>query len=1031
MADALTGSAERPCLRFALITWLVAGLAGCGSSDSGTQPVQGRPTGGNAASVQGTGGSELGNGGTASGGAPATLDGSIGNGGTPADASPPPEAAAPDGSVAPDAATDAMVLPDAAPSDATVPPDATVPSDVSVPPDGTPPLDGTVVPDAAAPPDASEPPDATAPPDVTVSPDVAPPPDATPPLDAAPADAPVPSCTPEGRSRDCGSNVGACRVGSQVCLGGEWTACTGGTAPTTEICDGQDNDCDDADDEGCPCTTGATRSCGSVVGQCVAGQQQCVLGVWSHCTGNTPPTPEECDGIDNDCNGAVDEGCPCAGSETRACGIETGVCTRGQQTCQSSRWGICADQVAPSPEVCDGLDNDCNGKADDGFACTRGASGVACTTTCGSTGTGACTGTCTPPLPADCTPPAETCNGLDDDCNGKADDGFACVRGASGIACTTTCGSLGTGTCTLACALPAPADCTPPAETCNGLDDDCDGLVDNGSNACGGACPIGPLSVACDSPDDLDDCPDDISVCDGRNAVRCANAGVDQDGDGYSAGAGTCNYDCNDARSDIHPFAPEACNGVDEDCDGVVDEDTGFAPLPQGMIVLMDGACPDGWSEVVAARGRLLRGSNGDAVFGETGGSDLAHSHGGTGHGHAVGSASMPSHTHTATLNPSTPTAYGGWIAQGAANTALVHSHAAPTFLTNDRLGTHTHGVSSDLATTGNAASLPPYREYVLCLNTRSDSYAVPSGAVAMAESSCPSGWAEETALRSRMIRGEDGNGAYTEVGGSDGHTHALDHDHGGFTANSDATSFHFHGGPFTSGFPDSAIPFLTGTVWVTGGYHTHSVSMGPDATHRHRLYAYSGTTGSGSHVPPYREALFCRASASTCPVDTTTALFTQACPAGWSELTQYRNLFLRGDDGNGTPNETGGSAQHSHTFAAHDHSGTTSSDGHRHPVGTGAASNFTNVPAGAGDWAFADDSHTHSGTTSVSGSHPHSVASQAAGVTGVTTNDPAWFEVVVCRRDSGGSGCGDGACGTGEDCRTCPADCGACAVSP
>jgi len=70
---------------------------------------------------------------------------------------------------------------------------------------------------------------------------------------------------------------------------------------------------------------------------------------------------------------------------------------------------------------------------------------------------------------------AETCNGADDNCNGTADDGFLCARGAM-TPCTTTCGSTGTTLCGPTCE-PMPG-CAPPAETCNYADDDCDGMVD-------------------------------------------------------------------------------------------------------------------------------------------------------------------------------------------------------------------------------------------------------------------------------------------------------------------------------------------------------------------------------------------------------------------------------------------------------------------------------------------------------------------------------------------------------------------------
>ncbi|MDI7268846.1 MAG: hypothetical protein QME96_12715, partial [Myxococcota bacterium] len=125
-----------------------------------------------------------------------------------------------------------------------------------------------------------------------------------------------------------------------------------------------------------------------------------------------------------------------------------------------------------------GLDDDCVAGCDNGWPCCRGTS-VPCTTTCASTGMGTCTAGCAIPAPAACTPPAEICNGLDDDCVLGCDNGWPCCRGAT-VPCTTVCGSIGSGTCTATCAVPTAAACTPPAEVCNGLDDDCVGGADNG-----------------------------------------------------------------------------------------------------------------------------------------------------------------------------------------------------------------------------------------------------------------------------------------------------------------------------------------------------------------------------------------------------------------------------------------------------------------------------------------------------------------------------------------------------------------------
>ncbi|HJO67274.1 MAG TPA: MopE-related protein, partial [Sphingomonas sanguinis] len=71
---------------------------------------------------------------------------------------------------------------------------------------------------------------------------------------------------------------------------------------------------------------------------------------------------EVCDALDNDCDGTTDEGL------VRVCGSDVGACSEGQATCLEGEWGACEGDVEPIPEVCDGEDNDCNGMTDEGFA---------------------------------------------------------------------------------------------------------------------------------------------------------------------------------------------------------------------------------------------------------------------------------------------------------------------------------------------------------------------------------------------------------------------------------------------------------------------------------------------------------------------------------------------------------------------------------------------------------------------------------------------------------------------------------------
>jgi Putative metal-binding motif len=127
--------------------------------------------------------------------------------------------------------------------------------------------------------------------------------------------------------------------------------------PALEICDnGLDDDGDGKVDEGCVCAQGATQDCYpgprrlSGVGQCAAGKQVCQgdaeFGSWGPCEDAVTPTPEICDGLDNNCNGVVDDGCLCTPGETRACyggpsaTAHVGSCRDGTQACLVGVGGV-------------------------------------------------------------------------------------------------------------------------------------------------------------------------------------------------------------------------------------------------------------------------------------------------------------------------------------------------------------------------------------------------------------------------------------------------------------------------------------------------------------------------------------------------------------------------------------------------------------------------------------------------------------------------------------------------------------------
>jgi hypothetical protein len=173
-------------------------------------------------------------------------------------------------------------------------------------------------------------------------------------------------------STTCG--VGACaKTGAKTCINGiETNSCNPGT-PTIDdtLCNGLDDDCNGVIDEDYVPTS---FNCGFGVCE-VTAYSQCTNGQEiSTCTPGTPGT-ETCNGLDDDCDGIIDNDLTIP---SQSCNAGTGACMRtGTQikTCNGvsgwSEFGVCsATPGNPTTEICDGVDNNCDGQTDEFYACT-------------------------------------------------------------------------------------------------------------------------------------------------------------------------------------------------------------------------------------------------------------------------------------------------------------------------------------------------------------------------------------------------------------------------------------------------------------------------------------------------------------------------------------------------------------------------------------------------------------------------------------------------------------------------------------
>jgi len=364
-----------------------------------------------------------------------------------------------------------------------------------------------------------------------------------------------------------------------------------------------------------------------------------------------PAATEVCDTVDNNCDGAIDENVKTtyyldsdsdnygdSSQFTLACSAPDGYVLDNTDCVDDN------DAVNPNAaDICNGIDDNCVAGVDEGNVCPTNAyycdidsdsylsssiSGSCDTFDCIPDGCSSSQGNDCDDGAANVKPGAtETCNLIDDNCNGQIDEGVenTYYQDSDG----DTYGNV--GVIAEECSLPdgyvldnTDCDDTQSAvrpgatETCNLIDDNCDGAIDENvkntyyldsdGDTYGDA---SQTSLACSVPEgyvsDNTDCVDDNNlvnpsrdeICNGLDD-NCIN-GIDEfatcpitayycddDSDSYlsSGVSGTCitfdcipvgcsssqGNDCNDSLSNVKPGALETCNLIDDNCDGQVDE---------------------------------------------------------------------------------------------------------------------------------------------------------------------------------------------------------------------------------------------------------------------------------------------------------------------------------------------------------------------------------------------------------------------------------------------------------------------------
>ena len=263
--------------------------------------------------------------------------------------------------------------------------------------------------------------------------------------------------------------------------------------------------------------------------------------------------PEICDGLDNDCDGQTDEGIGIGICETE-CGPGELICVLGGEICIGDE---------PDEEICDYQDNDCDGEIDEGQLNLCGV--------CGDV-------------------PEEICDGIDNNCNGTIDldeNGFPLLQ-----PCSTICEDS-----FKQCIGGAWSNCfaqQPLEEVCNAFDDDCDGQIDEGLTC---SCPpefIGAL-LPCAAP--LLICGQGWQTCECQPSNENCVEIVITECKALCAYIPVENEIC---EEELGEPSDEICNAWDDDCDVEIDEDL-FRNCYKGPEETLDVGICHGGTEICSS----------------------------------------------------------------------------------------------------------------------------------------------------------------------------------------------------------------------------------------------------------------------------------------------------------------------------------------------------------------------------------------------------------------------------------------------